>query len=275
MDDYLVVERHRLRGDLSGRRDDAGSADQCLAVFEASLGGRRHPQRVLVGAGLHRQMVVEHSQMRQSRRFVEKQRRVVAEQHDLGAIQAQHEAIALYQKLLGRRPLGWNCRSLPSINTRDLLVEEGGFLYHSDPCNDDLPYFLDHRGTEILVVPYSKTLNDSRYLVAPGYSNPRDFAEDCRSAIDYMADASVETTPQNLFFTAQDYETQGANLKASPPLRSPHGKLRHRHQPDGRRRLDGGLTEENHIRPCHKTRSLCFPQDWFHSAVRSPRLVHR
>ncbi len=37
-----------------------------------------------------------------------------------------------------------------------------------------------------------------------------------------MADASVETTPQNLFFTARDYETQGANLKASPPLRSPH-----------------------------------------------------
>jgi len=37
-----------------------------------------------------------------------------------------------------------------------------------------------------------------------------------------MADASVETTPQNLFFTAADYETQGAKLKASPPLRSPH-----------------------------------------------------
>ncbi|RAZ89165.1 dihydroorotase [Mesorhizobium hawassense] len=37
-----------------------------------------------------------------------------------------------------------------------------------------------------------------------------------------MADASVETTPQNLFFTADDYEAQGANLKASPPLRSPH-----------------------------------------------------
>ncbi|RWN26888.1 MAG: dihydroorotase [Mesorhizobium sp.] len=37
-----------------------------------------------------------------------------------------------------------------------------------------------------------------------------------------MADASVETTPQSLFFTAGDYEMQGANLKASPPLRSPH-----------------------------------------------------
>lgn len=35
-----------------------------------------------------------------------------------------------------------------------------------------------------------------------------------------MADASVETTPQNLFFSADDYETQGARLKGSPPLRS-------------------------------------------------------
>lgn len=34
-----------------------------------------------------------------------------------------------------------------------------------------------------------------------------------------MADVSVETTPQNLFFTADDYETHGAGLKASPPLR--------------------------------------------------------
>ncbi|MBZ9683472.1 MULTISPECIES: dihydroorotase [unclassified Mesorhizobium] len=37
-----------------------------------------------------------------------------------------------------------------------------------------------------------------------------------------MADASVETTPQNLFFTAADYEARGASLKASPPLRTPH-----------------------------------------------------
>lgn len=35
-----------------------------------------------------------------------------------------------------------------------------------------------------------------------------------------MVDASIETTPQNLVFTADDYERFGANLKASPPLRS-------------------------------------------------------
>jgi peptidoglycan/xylan/chitin deacetylase (PgdA/CDA1 family) len=104
-----------------------------------------------------------------------------------------HESIALYERLTGQRPLGWNCRSFPSTNTRDLLVQEGGFLYHSDPCNDDLPYFIEHAGTRVLVVPYSKTLNDSRYLIAPGYSNPRDFAEDCRSAIDYLLGEADET----------------------------------------------------------------------------------
>jgi dihydroorotase len=34
-----------------------------------------------------------------------------------------------------------------------------------------------------------------------------------------VADATVETTPQNLFFTAEDYEGNGPNLKASPPFR--------------------------------------------------------
>lgn len=34
-----------------------------------------------------------------------------------------------------------------------------------------------------------------------------------------MADVSVETTPQNLFFTSHDYATAGARLKGSPPFR--------------------------------------------------------
>jgi len=37
-----------------------------------------------------------------------------------------------------------------------------------------------------------------------------------------MADITVETTPQNFFFAATDYETFGANLKGSPPLREQH-----------------------------------------------------
>lgn len=102
------------------------------------------------------------------------------------------EALDLYTQLFGTRPLGWNCRSRPSVNTRDLLVEEGGFLYDSDPCNDEIPYFVTVGTGRLLVVPYSKTFNDSRYLIAPGYSNPGDFARDCCSAIDYLAGEADE-----------------------------------------------------------------------------------
>jgi dihydroorotase len=34
-----------------------------------------------------------------------------------------------------------------------------------------------------------------------------------------MADVTVETTPQNLFFTSDDYRADGARLKGSPPFR--------------------------------------------------------
>jgi hypothetical protein len=104
-----------------------------------------------------------------------------------------HRALDLYRDLTGDRPLGWNCRSFPSIHTRDLIVEEGGFLYYSDPCNDDIPYFVEVHGKRLLVVPYSKILTDSRYLVSPGYSSPKDFFEDCRSALDFLVDEAAET----------------------------------------------------------------------------------
>ncbi len=35
-----------------------------------------------------------------------------------------------------------------------------------------------------------------------------------------MADVTVETTPQNLFFTSDDYETDGARLKGTPRFRA-------------------------------------------------------
>lgn len=72
-------------------------------------------------------------------------------------------AVASLEKTVGERPLGWYCRYGPSINTRDLLVEEGGFLYDSDTYNDELPYWVTVRGRPHLVVPYSLTNNDGKY----------------------------------------------------------------------------------------------------------------
>ncbi len=56
-------------------------------------------------------------------------------------------AIASIERTIGQRPLGWYCRYAPSINTRKLVVEEGGFLYDSDDYNDDLPYWVRVGGT--------------------------------------------------------------------------------------------------------------------------------
>src|SRR6266478_99572 len=73
------------------------------------------------------------------------------------------KAIESMKRTVGARPLGWYCRSGPSVNTRRLLVEEGGFLYDSDAYNDELPYWLRVNDRAHLVVPYSLTANDSKF----------------------------------------------------------------------------------------------------------------
>ena len=96
-------------------------------------------------------------------------------------------AIETYERVLGQRPLGWNCRSWPSEATRELLVEEGGFLYDSDGCADDLPYYARCLGKPFLVVPYTKTYNDSRFVVNPGFASPRDFLDTLTMGLDELA----------------------------------------------------------------------------------------
>ena len=72
-------------------------------------------------------------------------------------------AIESLKQTLGSRPLGWYCRYGPSVNTRALVVEEGGFLYDSDCYNDELPYWVLQDGKPHLVVPYSLVPNDSKF----------------------------------------------------------------------------------------------------------------
>ena len=95
-------------------------------------------------------------------------------------------AIETYERVLGSRPAGWNCRGWPSANTRELLLEEGGFLYHSDVSADDVPYYDRTGATPFLVVPYSKTYNDSRYLMNPGFASPRDFVDTATMGLDEL-----------------------------------------------------------------------------------------
>ena len=72
-------------------------------------------------------------------------------------------AVESLRRTVGQRPLGWYCRYGPSINTRRLLMEEGGFVYDSDSYADELPWYVMAEGRAQLVVPYTLTNNDLKW----------------------------------------------------------------------------------------------------------------
>lgn len=95
-------------------------------------------------------------------------------------------AVQMITDLCGQRPVGWYSRYAPSVNTRRLLVEEGGFSYDSNSYNDDLPFWTRVGDRTHLVVPYTHTYNDGRFSFSPGYGHPGDFFENCRRGIEYL-----------------------------------------------------------------------------------------
>ncbi|MEX2540718.1 MAG: polysaccharide deacetylase family protein [Trueperaceae bacterium] len=86
------------------------------------------------------------------------------------------KAVASIRKTTGSRPLGWYCRTSPSVHTRELLIEEGGFEYDSDAYNDDLPYLVEAGGRDRahVVVPYTGDANDSGAWRSGGYETDFD-----------------------------------------------------------------------------------------------------
>ncbi|NHD17744.1 MULTISPECIES: allantoinase PuuE [unclassified Actinopolyspora] len=78
------------------------------------------------------------------------------------------QATETHAEVCGSRPLGWYT-GRNSINTRRLVVEQGGFLYDSDSFSDDLPYWVDINGTAQLVIPYTLDNNDGRYVNGYGF----------------------------------------------------------------------------------------------------------
>lgn len=101
-------------------------------------------------------------------------------------------AVRTFVDLVGERPLGWYCRTSPSVNTRELLVEEGGFVYDSDAYNDDLPYFVRINNQRHLVVPYTGDVNDTHYWHSPGYETG--FFQYLKDSFDYLYAESHHVT---------------------------------------------------------------------------------
>lgn len=99
--------------------------------------------------------------------------------------EAIKRTVASIQRLVGHRPVGWYSREM-SVNTRELVVEEGGFLYDSECYNDDLPYWTQVNGRPHLVVPYSLVVNDCRYVLPQGFGSPEHFVEFAKASLDRL-----------------------------------------------------------------------------------------
>jgi peptidoglycan/xylan/chitin deacetylase (PgdA/CDA1 family) len=108
--------------------------------------------------------------------------------------EAMRKAVASIQRTTGERPLGWYVRYGPSVHTRELVVEEGGFVYDCMAYNDDLPYYVEVQGKKWLVIPYSLEVNDTRFWRG-GMSNPSDFSETMRNTFDLLY-AEGATSPK-------------------------------------------------------------------------------
>ncbi len=111
------------------------------------------------------------------------------EEYHLMDRDAERDAIAKtvesLQRTTGERTVGWFTRYGPSVNTRDLVVEHGGFVYDSIGLNDDLPYYVTAKERPWLVIPYSMETNDARFWRG-GLVSVNDFYDYLKDTFDVL-----------------------------------------------------------------------------------------
>jgi OHCU decarboxylase len=107
------------------------------------------------------------------------------------------EAIRLHAEVTGERPTGWYTGRC-SVNTVDLVTEEGGFAYVSDSYADDLPYWRAHAGRQQLIVPYTLDTNDMRFATPQGFNAGDQFFAYLRDSFDVLYAEGVAGNPKML-----------------------------------------------------------------------------
>ena len=95
------------------------------------------------------------------------------------------EAIRLHTEVTGTRPRGWYTGRC-SVNTVDLVTEEGGFDYVADSYADDLPYWRHAHGRDQLIVPYTLDCNDMRFATPQGFNAGDQFLAYLRDSFDAL-----------------------------------------------------------------------------------------
>ena len=107
--------------------------------------------------------------------------------HDIAINEEQEHiqrTVEIIHKISGKSPVGWYTGRC-SKNTRQLLIQQGGFQYDSDAYNDDLPYWFSEQSSH-LIIPYTLVNNDFRYLSGSGMDNSETFYKSLCAAFNVL-----------------------------------------------------------------------------------------
>jgi allantoinase len=103
-------------------------------------------------------------------------------------------AIQTHKRIFGVRPNGWYTGRC-SPNTRDLVMEDGGFLYDSDSYSDDLPYWENRNKKKQLIIPYTLDNNDMRFTTNQGFNTGDHFFTYLKDSFDTLYEEG-KTSPK-------------------------------------------------------------------------------
>lgn len=92
------------------------------------------------------------------------------------------------ERLTGHQVKGWYT-GRRSQNTRELLLENGNFIYDSESYADELPYYCNNH----LVIPYSLDCNDFRFTTLPGFSVANEFYDQLINTFRYLYEENRPT----------------------------------------------------------------------------------
>ncbi len=164
--------------------------DLPLTVFAVAMAMQRNPE--FISACL----AAKHEIASHGWRWIHYQNMPIQEEREHMA-----RAVQIHRELTGNAPLGWYT-GRDSPNTRQLVVEHGGFEYDSDYYGDDLPFWREvelQNGTKKnhLIVPYSLDTNDMRFATAQGFNTATHFFDYLRDSFDVLY-SEGEHTPRML-----------------------------------------------------------------------------
>ena len=103
-------------------------------------------------------------------------------------------AIQAHERIFGERPNGWYAGRC-SPNTRDLVMEDGGFLYDSDSYSDDLPYWEIKGKKKQLIIPYTLDNNDMKFATNQGFNTGDHFFTYLKDSFDALYEEG-KTSPK-------------------------------------------------------------------------------